>query len=166
VFWKLGHRWFLSGLVWDCTTYLHRVHSANWLAARQKREDGEWTKLGKDQEAITSMLWHITHTNWFDFHAKSRLVYLRFPIHYQKEAQDGVEVFFEQPGPTTREAQQMIADAKTRTMVKDKIFKVMKRRYLLRTGIKVKLLIKYFAVPKGGNDTRVVYDATANNLND
>ncbi len=22
-------------------------------------------ELGKDQEAITSMLWHTTHTNWF-----------------------------------------------------------------------------------------------------
>ncbi len=75
-------------------------------------------------------------------------------------------MFFEQPGPTTREAQQMIADAKTWTMVKDKIFKVMKRRYLLRTGIKVKLLIKYFAVPKGGDDTRMVYDATVNKFND
>jgi hypothetical protein len=37
VLWKLGHCWFLCGLVWDCTTYLRRVHGANWLVARQKR---------------------------------------------------------------------------------------------------------------------------------
>jgi hypothetical protein len=50
--------------------------------------------------------------------------------------------------------------------VKDKISKVVKRRYLLTTGINVKSLIKYFAVPKGEDDVRMVYDATANKLNE
>jgi hypothetical protein len=112
------------------------------------------------------MLWHTTHTNWFEFHAGSCLVHLRFPIRYQKEARDGVEVFFEWPKPTIREAQPLIADAKTQTMVKDKIFKVVKGRYLLTTGIKVKSLIKYFAVPNGEDNIRMLYDATANKLND
>ncbi len=76
-------------------------------------------------------------------------------------------MFFERPGLTTREGQPLIADAKTWTMVKDKIFKVVKQRYLLTTGIKVKLLIKYFAVPKGEDNIRMlVYDTTANKLND
>ncbi len=48
----------------------------------------------------------------------------------------------------------------------DKVFKVVKQRYLLMTGIKVKLLIKYFALPKREDDIRMVYDATANKLND
>jgi hypothetical protein len=39
---------------------------------------------------------------------------------------------------------------------KDKIFKVVKRRYLLTTGIKVKSLIKYFAVPKGEDNIHLV----------
>ncbi len=30
----------------------------------------------------------------------------------------------------------------------------------------IKLFIKYFAVPKGEKDTRLVYDATANKLNE
>jgi hypothetical protein len=51
-------------------------------------------------------------------------------------------------------------------MAKDKILKVLQWRYLLTTGIKVKLLIKYFAVPKGDDDIRMVYDATANKLNE
>jgi hypothetical protein len=38
--------------------------------------------------------------------------------------------------------------------VKDKISKVVKRRYLLTMGIIVKSLIKYFAVPKGEDDVR------------
>jgi hypothetical protein len=52
-----------------------------------------------------------------------------------------------------------------RAKAKEKIFKVVKRRYLLTTGTKVKSLIKYFAVPKGEDDIRLVYDATANKLN-
>jgi hypothetical protein len=51
-------------------------------------------------------------------------------------------------------------------MVKDKIFNMVKRRYLLTTGIKVKLLIKYFAAPKGEDDIRIVYNPSANKLND
>ncbi len=65
--WKLGQGWFLRGLVWDCATYLRRVHGAKWLVARWKREDREWTELGKDQEVITSMLWHTTTQTGLSF---------------------------------------------------------------------------------------------------
>jgi hypothetical protein len=58
-----------------------------------------------------------------------------------------------------------MADEKTRAMAKDKILKLIKQRYLLMTGIKVKSLIKYFAVPKGEDDIRLIYDVTANKLN-
>jgi hypothetical protein len=51
-------------------------------------------------------------------------------------------------------------------MVKDKILKVVKRRYLLPSGIKVKSLIKYFAVPKREDDIWLVYNATVNRLNE
>ena len=36
---------------------------------------------------------------------------------------------------------------------------------MLTTGLKLKSLIKYFDVPKGEDDVRIVYDATANMLN-
>jgi hypothetical protein len=51
-------------------------------------------------------------------------------------------------------------------MAKDKILKVVKQRYLRTSRIKVKSLIKYFAVPKGGDDIRLVYNATTNRLNE
>ncbi len=58
-----------------------------------------------------------------------------------------------------------MSDPKIQEMAKDKIFKMVKHRYLLTSRIKVKSLIKYFAVPKGENDIRLVYNATANHLN-
>ena len=37
---------------------------------------------------------------------------------------------------------------------------------MLKSGLDLKSLIKYFAVPKGDDDIRIVYDATANKLNE
>jgi hypothetical protein len=52
-------------------------------------------------------------------------------------------------------------------MAGEKISKVVRRRYLVSlVGIKVKSYIKFFAVPKGEDDIRMVYDANANHLND
>jgi hypothetical protein len=45
-------------------------------------------------------------------------------------ARDGVEVFFEKPGPTTHDAQPSINDPRMREMAKEKIFKVVKRQNL------------------------------------
>jgi hypothetical protein len=59
-------------------------------------------------------------------------------------ARDGVPVFFEWPGPTSREFQPPMADEKTRAMAKDKILKVIKRRYLLTMGINVKSLKVFY----------------------
>ncbi len=137
-----------------------------WRTWPWSRCDGEVTKVGKDQRGIAGILWHATHTNWFEFHDGLHLVHLRFPIRYCEMARDGVPVFSEQPGPTTHEFQLPMADEKTRAMAKDKNLKVIKQRYLLSTGIKVKLLIKYFAVPKGEDDIRLVYNAMANKLNE
>jgi hypothetical protein len=78
----------------------------------------------------------------------------------------GVRVFFEQPGPTMHEAQPVIRDPKLQEMTKEKILKVVKRRYLQTTGTEVKSYIKYFAVLKGEDDIMLAYNATANQLNE
>jgi hypothetical protein len=80
--------------------------------------------------------------------------------------QDGVRVFFKRPGRTTREAQPNISDPKVREMAKEKIIKVVRRWYLQTTGVNVRSYIKYFAVPKGEDNIRIVYDAMANQLNE
>jgi hypothetical protein len=81
-------------------------------------------------------------------------------------ARDRVLVWFEWPGSTTREAQKIISDPDLHAKAKEKITKVVRRRYLVMAGITIKSLIKYFAVPKGEDNVRLVYDATVNNLNE
>jgi hypothetical protein len=118
-FWKIGHCWFLRGLTRDCSVHMRRTHGKHWPRQPRSWPDGELAKVGKDQRTIAGILWHATHTNWFEFHAGSRLVHLRFSIRYREMARDGVPVFFERPGPNSREFQPPMADEMTRAMAKD-----------------------------------------------
>ena len=80
-------------------------------------------------------------------------------------ARDGIPVFFKSPGRTMKGKQPIIADVDIWAKTREKIGKVIKRRYLLTTDLPIKSFIKFFAVPKGEDDIRLVHDATANKLN-
>ena len=67
----------MRGLRQDCTRYMRETHGEGWCSLPQ-RHPGGGTKLGRDQ-AISSMLWHASHTTWFEFHAGSRLGASSFP---------------------------------------------------------------------------------------
>ena len=100
------------------------------------------------------MLWHpTTHTNWFEYNVGSRLIHFRFPKQYRKEARDRVWPFFEKARPTTQRSQPTIDDPVMHATVMEKIKKVIKRRYLTTTS-------------GAEDDIRMVYDATADKLND
>jgi hypothetical protein len=161
---ELGHRWFLRRLLWECLAYICGIHGIKWTQLRRIK-DGHVTKFGWDLKAIAGILWHLPHTSWFEFNLGSRLIFFWFPNQYREIAQDGVRVFFERPGQTMREAQPNISDPKVRKIAKEKILKVVRRWYLRTTEVNVRSYIKYFAVPKGEDDIRIVYDATANQLN-
>eukprot|EP00975_Prorocentrum_lima_P034968 7347808-Prorocentrum_lima.AAC.1 len=59
-----------------------------------------------------------------------------------------------------------IGDETLREELRNKLEKVVNRRYVVEAVISLKLLIKYFPVEKGEDDIRMVLDATANELND
>jgi hypothetical protein len=123
---KLGLRRFRKVLLRDCLAYLASAYGADWERKPRRKRGGERTELDCDQGAITSMLWHSTHANWFEFNAGSRLVHFRFPERYRKEARDGVKFFFERPGPTTCKKQPIIEDVTIHVKTKEKILKVLK----------------------------------------
>jgi hypothetical protein len=139
-----------------------RAHRVDWLSKPRKGRNGDLTELGQDQHAITNLVWHSAHTNWFEFNAGSRLVFLWFPQRYRRKARDGVRTFFEQPGPTTRRAQPIIQDPVICSKTREKIEKVLKRRYLVPTDLVIKSNIKFFPVPKGEDGICIVYNATSN----
>jgi hypothetical protein len=120
---KLGFRRFRKVLLRECSAYLASTYGADWERKPRQKKGGERTELDRDQGAITSILWHSTHTNWLEFNAGSRLVHFHFPERYRKEARDGVKVFFKRPGPTTRKKQPIIKDVTIRAKTKEKISK-------------------------------------------
>jgi hypothetical protein len=97
-------------------------------------------RLGKEKEAMRSLLWHATEALWFEYNAGSRLYYFRFPLRYQRIAQDGVPIYFEQPGPSTMQCQPEFSDPQVRERVKSKVDKVIRHKYLttrVKTGLKL-----------------------------
>ena len=74
-------------------------------------------------------------------------------------------MFFETASPSTMDTQPLISDPSWRAKVRSNIEKVINRRYILTTGLEIKSLIKYFDVPKGDDEFRLVYDGTNNLLN-
>jgi len=77
---RLAFQLFMSNLLTDCVRHMAKSHGKNWSTKPRKV-----TKGG----TITNMLWHSTHTNWFEYNAGSRLIHFRFPKQYRKEVRDG-----------------------------------------------------------------------------
>ena len=127
-----------------------------------------WSKLGTakaDASAMREIMWRAAHNEWFDYPVGSRLHFFRFPTKYRALARDGVPNFFITPGPTQRRPQPT-PTPEASEILRDKILKMIQRRYLVTPSSKVASLIQFFAVPKGEGDYRVVYHAGANGLND
>jgi hypothetical protein len=160
-----GLKRFWKKLREDCTARLRKNYGENWIDLPREK-DGEPTKLGIEIQAMATILWHSTECTWFEYKSGSSLHYFRFPIFYQGIAKDGVPVFFEKDGPKSMRRQPPVMDEKVKAVLRSKVGKVIKRGYLFGSGIRLRSLIRYFAVPKTDSDYRIVYDATANGLNE
>lgn len=73
-----------------------------------------------------------------------------------KLAQEGVPLFFAKEGPATKQAQPPIVDPEMQDAMKKKLKKVILQRYVIKMGLKLKSLIKYFAMPKGKEDIQIL----------
>ena len=160
-----GLKRFWKSLRADCIARLRKNYGTNWFNLPRVK-NGRPSKLGIEIQALSNIMWHSTECNWFEYKSGSALHYFRFPLYYQGIAKDGVPVFFEKEGPTTMRGQPPVEDKNAKAVLRSKVSKVIKRGYLFGSGIRLKSLIRYFAVPKTGDDYRIVYDATANKLND
>ena len=141
----------------ECISFLVRAHGTDWA---RKGERGL-----ADVTAMREIVWRALNNGWFEYPFGSRLHYFRFPVKYRALARDGVPIFFVRPGPRQLHPQPTPSNEAT-LVLKDKVEKMIKRRYLAPPDAKLHSLIKYFAVPKGEGDWRVVYDAGANGLNE
>ena len=164
----LRARWMLPAyrrkLTSDCTRFMRNKHGAGW----RDRATVKATKLSDveaDRVAMAEILWRAAENDWFEYSAGSRLIFFRFPQRYQNLARDGVPVFMRDSGPTSMKAQTSMK-LQEKEILRDKLAKMIRKRYLVPPPEKLRSLIQYFAVPKGAEDWRIVYHAGANNLND
>jgi hypothetical protein len=136
------------------------------LVSKQKLSVAPVSKKAQaDVVAMREIVWRAANNDWFEYPSGSRLHYFRFPTKYRSLARDGVPNFFMSPGPRSRCPQPQPTPEATEVL-KGKITKMIQRCYLVPPDKDLLSLIKYFAVPKGEGDWRVVHHAGANGLND
>lgn len=154
------HRYRRS-LLSDCLAYLRKTHGKSWHSTKRKQND----RLDLDVQAMRDIIWRGTENDWFEYPGGSRLKYFRFPIKYRKIARDGAPVFFVGPAPTAMRAQPPMKEDEQKVL-REKLVKMIRKRYMDVPEEMVRSWIYYFGVPKGSTDWRVVYHAGANGLND
>jgi hypothetical protein len=101
---------------------------------------------------------------WFGWEDGSRPFHWRWPEFYQRIIRDGLEVFFVSKKPEFKRPQAGTHCPDMKEKMRCKLDKVRKRRYIA-PGF-VSSLTSFFAVPKGSDDIRMVYDASVSGLND
>jgi hypothetical protein len=91
------------------------------------------------------------------------LFHWHWPKFYQEVIRDGLKVFFQAEPPKYKKSQRDISDPEVKTKVSAKLDKVRARGYI-SPGI-VESLTAFFAVPKGEDDIRLVYNGSMSGLN-
>jgi hypothetical protein len=102
--------------------------------------------------------------SWWEWEDGSRPFHWRWPPEYEERIRDGIKVHFWEAPPKYVVPQRDVHDPKTKELVREKLQKVRMRRYIAE-GYVVSLT-SFFAVPKGEDDIRMVYDGSIGGLND
>jgi len=116
-----------------------------------------------DLMAGRSCLRHACGADWLEWRQGSTLFFWRWPPPLRKEARDGHPIWVKGDLPSYRRPQRKEKDELIRWQVQQKLDSVRSKGYIVKGS--VSSLTGYFAVPKGDNDIRLVYDATKLGLN-
>ena len=128
----------------------------DWWGRRFKRHRKEFI-------SARDVIRRFCDASWWDWDGGSRPVHWKWPKWYQSTIQYGLPIWFrEAPKQWRRPQRGGSTEAEHEQMVK-KLAKVRERRYV-EPG-EVTSLTSFFAVPKGTEDIRMVYDGTKSGLN-
>ena len=161
-------RHYRRRLLNDGIAFLRTTHGEKWYDACRSSLGSNFKS---NLEAIRDIMWRSTENNWFEYPMGSRLKFFRYPSRYRKMARDGVPIFFTGARPTSKQAQSSKTKPEEKAILKEKLLKIIEKRYLIIPDSVVESWIKYFGVPKGVldgvvQDWRIVHHAGANGLND
>jgi hypothetical protein len=119
---------------------------------------------GRDLEPGADTIARAARSSWWVWEDGSRPFHWRWPSWYMETIGDGLKVFFRAAKPKFRKPQRDATNVTTRERMRKKLEKVRNRRYIGEAF--VRSLTSFFAVPKGPDDIRMVYDSTVSGLND
>ena len=117
-----------------------------------------------DVDAARDALWRLAWSTWWEWADGSRCLHWRWPQWYQETIRDGYKVRFASAPPRWTQAQRPGATESEHNRMKEKLQRVRNQRYVGPGP--VDSLTSFFAVPKGEDDVRMVYDGTKSGLND
>ena len=152
--------------VWsECT----RLLKVNTKVSREQSKllltgVGNIVDLERDWKAGTEAIRRACNSTFWDWADGSTLFYWRWAPEFQTEARDGTTIWVTGALPRYRARQRWPSEPKAKQKMALKLLKVIDRCYMSQGP--VISLTGCFAVPKGDNDIRMVYDATKCGLNE
>jgi hypothetical protein len=164
----------LGLIVWKKNIYKSfiRYLMKNWYSEWMSIKNGEVVsnkmssiEFHRDVTAAIDCMHYTSRSTWWEWNQGSRLLFWRWNWEYKKQARDGMQMLWiPDKLASSRKEQAVVKDKITKALMASKLSKVINRGYIKRGN--VRSLIKYFSVPKGSDDVRMVYDGTASGFND
>lgn len=142
--------------------YMLQEYGSTWRYSIDRLDPS--SELNKDLLAYSDCAYYASNATWFEWPAGSRLFFWRWNFRFRRKARDGIPMCFVSRRPKVKRSQPPPTDPSFLDKIKSKLQKVRDRGYVA-PGF-VKSLIRYFAVPKGDADIRMVYDGTSSGFND
>jgi hypothetical protein len=124
----------------------------------------KWKLHRRDIISARDCLARLSNADWWDWSHGSRPVHWKWPTWYQEIIRDGLPIWFISAPKQWRRPQPAGKNSTEHELVKSKLDKFRNSRYVVPG--QVDSLTSFFAVPKGEDDIRMVFDGTKSGLND
>jgi len=103
------------------------------------------------------------NADWWEWRGGSSLMFWRWPLEFRDHARDGHPIWVQAELPCYKRPQRPEPDPLVRQQTRAKLENVLLKGYVQQGT--VSSLTSYFAVPKGPEDVRIVYDSSKSGLN-
>ena len=144
--------------------YLYKTFGSKWISYLCGTRSKEIAVVLEEVKAGADCIRYAMDSSWWEWSSGSRVFFWRWPPSFTKFAREGIPILWNSnQRPNAKKLQPPVQDQSTKSQMKAKIDSVRLKRYI-QPG-QVKSLIRFFSVPKGDSDVRMVYDGTASGFN-